>query len=85
MGISYNIIEGGEGALGRVPTQEQRDKVVFQYDLHGRVVSKYSSAKEATNVIGVSSNTISKACRGLIKSLRGFIFMYEDCGEEPLY
>ena len=63
-GISYNITEGGEGALGRV-------------------VSKYSSAKEAANVIGVSSNTISKACRGLIKSLRGFIFMYEDCGEEP--
>lgn len=26
-GISYNITEGGEGALGRVPTQEQRDKV----------------------------------------------------------
>lgn len=74
--------------LGRHNTKEHNtniSKVVFQYDLHGRVVSKYSSAKEAANVIGVSSNTISKACRGLIKSLRGFIFMYEDCGEEPLY
>ena len=62
-----------------------RSKVVFQYDLHGRVVSIYNSAKEAANVIGVSPNTISKACKGLLKSLRGFIFMYEDCGEESLH
>ena len=26
-GISYNITDGGEGALGRVPTQKQRNKV----------------------------------------------------------
>ena len=131
-GISYNITDGGEGALGRVPTQKQRNKVgniwrgkniplevrmkmsishlgrhntkehntniskskigntnrskvVFQYDLHGRVVSRYNSAKEAANVIGVSPNTISKACKGLLKSLRGFIFMYECCKEESLH
>lgn len=131
-GISYNITDGGEGSLGRVPTQKQRNKVgniwrgkniplevrmkmsishlgrhntkehntniskskigntnrskvVFQYDLHGRVVSRYNSAKEAANVIGVSPNTISKACKGLLKSLRGFIFMYECCRKESLY
>lgn len=54
-------------------------KIVYQYDLNGKFINKYSSTGEAARSLGVSSNShIGECCRGKIKSYKGFIWKYAE-------
>lgn len=51
-------------------------KEVGQYDLNGKYITRFPSAREAARSLGLDGSTISKVCRGINKSHGGFIFKY---------
>lgn len=56
----------------------QSCKTVLQFDLNGRFIAEFPSAKEAARQLNLDSSTISKVCRGQNKTHGGFIFKYKD-------
>ena len=70
--------------LGEVKNYENlgKAKEVYQYDLNGRFINKYSSTGEAARSLGVYSGShIGECCRGKIKTYKGFVWRYsEDIG-----
>lgn len=54
-------------------------KEVYQYDLNGKFINKYSSTGEAARSIGAKgSSHIGECCRGKIKTYKGFIWRYSE-------
>lgn len=52
-------------------------KVVLQFDKSNRLIGKFPSAVEAAKSIGSTPNSVTRCCRGEVKSLYKFIFRYE--------
>lgn len=79
--LSANFYWSRKPILGE--TREYKNlgkaKEVYQYDLNGKFVNKYSSTGEAARSLGVSSNShIGECCRGKIKSYKGFVWRYAE-------
>ena len=56
-----------------------RAKEVYQYDLNGKFINKYSSTGEAARSIGVRNGShIGECCRGKIKTYKNFIWRYAE-------
>lgn len=54
-------------------------KIVYQYDLKGKFINKYSSTGEAARSLGVYSGShIGECCRGKIKTYKGFVWRYAE-------
>ena len=53
-------------------------KRVAQYNLNGKYIACFPSAREAARSLGLDGSTISKVCRGVNKTHGGFIFKYLD-------
>ena len=54
----------------------QKKKVV-QYDLNGNTIRRWDSMKEAAKELKIVPQSISKCCRGLRKTAKGYIWKYE--------
>lgn len=75
----YNMTLGGEACNGT------NDKIVYQYDLSGRLVGEYKSAHEAARALNIQFTNICKVCRGERKTAGGFGWSYEKkIIEEPI-
>ena len=57
-------------------TGRQFSKPVSQYSLDGKLINTFSSATEASKILGVSNSAISNCCLGKSKSCQGFVFRY---------
>lgn len=79
-----------ESHIGMKLSQEHKDnisrskignnsgnKVVLQFDKEGNFITKYSSAVEAAMSIGSIPNSVTRCCRGEVKTLHKFRFVYE--------
>jgi group I intron endonuclease len=53
------------------------NKVVLQFDKEGNFIAKYSSAVEVARSIGSIPNSVTRCCRGEVKTLHKFRFVYE--------
>lgn len=53
------------------------NKVVLQLDINGNIIARYNSAVEAAKEIGVIPNSVTRCCRGEVKTLHKFRFVYE--------
>lgn len=53
------------------------EKPIIQYDLNRKYVAGYSSATEASVILGVDQSTISKCCRHIRKSAYGYLWEYK--------
>ena len=51
-------------------------KAVGQYDLNGKFIAEFPSAREAARILNLDASTISKVCRKVNKTHGGFIFKY---------
>lgn len=51
--------------------------VVLQFDLDGRFIREFSSAKEAAKLYGCDTHTITYACSGRTKSGVGYLWRYK--------
>lgn len=54
------------------------NKSVLQLDLDGNIIRKYVSAVEAAKNIGSIPNSVTRCCRGEVKTLHKFRFVYEN-------
>lgn len=50
----------------------------IQYSLSGKFIKEYRSIKEAERETGISHHTISRACRGKLKTSGGYIWKYKE-------
>lgn len=54
-------------------------KEVYQYDLKGKFINRYSSVGEAARSIGASGGShIGECCRGKIKTYKGFVWRFSE-------
>lgn len=60
---------------------ESRSKAVVQYTTGGVFIGEYPSIKEAERVTGIAHSSISKVCKGKLKTAGGYIWCYEEGGE----
>lgn len=71
---SYSIVENPS----IISSLEIRNgKRCLQLTLEGNLVAEYFSAREAAKITGFDNSSISKACRGNIKSYKGYIWKYK--------
>ena len=52
-------------------------KYVYQYTQDGEFIKEYSSCEEAATEVGSDRSSVSKACRGIYKTHRGFVWSFE--------
>lgn len=72
----YNTNYGTRNAKVSVAmTNGKLAKIVYQYDLSGRLIKTWASTQECGRN-GMSRGCISDCCRGVKKSYRGFIWSY---------
>lgn len=55
-----------------------QSKEVAQYDLQGNLLNVFYGASEASRKTGVDNSSISKCCKGKLKTTGGFIWRYTD-------
>jgi len=51
---------------------------VIQFDMNGVIVTRFASCKEAAMKLEVSHAAVTMACRGKRKTLKGYMFKYEN-------
>jgi hypothetical protein len=56
----------------------KQNKSVLQYSKQGEFISEYHSLSEAVRIVGGSTSDLSKVCKGLRKTSRGFIWKYKE-------
>lgn len=69
------LSENASAALYETKTNSSA-KAVGQYDLNGKFIAEFSSAREAARILNLDASTISKVCRKVNKTHGGFIFKY---------
>lgn len=57
---------------GELPIIENQREQIYQYDKENNLINTFSSCAEAARQTGLDSSTISKVCRGKLKSTGGF-------------
>ena len=53
-------------------------KPILQYTKDGEFIKEWTSAKEASKVLGIEHNHISTCCKGKLKSAYGFVWKYAE-------
>lgn len=61
----------------RVPSVSQCKKI-RQLDKNGKTITKYVSVREAARLTGVDNGSISKCCRGLLRTAGGFVWAFAE-------
>lgn len=58
---------------------EKREiKPIDQYDLNGNFIASYDNAMEAERGSGVRNENILQCCKGIRKSMKGFLFKFKE-------
>lgn len=68
----YNMTLGGDGFVGA------NDKIVLQYNSHGKFLREFSSAHEAERETNILFTNICRVCRGERPHAGGFIWRYKN-------
>ncbi len=67
-----------ESHLSRDKSNDKKHTVsVLQYDINNNFIQKFTSIKEASIFIGISTASIILVCKGIRKSSKNFIFEYD--------
>ena len=51
---------------------------VIQYDIHGNYIKTWNAIADIERDLNIPTTNISKCCKGQIKSINGFIFLYKN-------
>ncbi len=52
-------------------------KPIIQYDIQGNIIKEWNNAAEASRFLNINESFITKTCRGLYKSAKGFKWKYK--------
>jgi predicted GIY-YIG superfamily endonuclease len=77
----FRLKNGNDNYLGAVLTGTP----VYQYDLSGKYISKFTSAAQAQLLTGVKDSNIGMACKGLRKSAGKFLWSFSYYENLPQY
>lgn len=58
--------------------RKNAEKKVLQYDLDGNFIRSYKSSVEVSRLLRISSSNVRSACRGFLKTYKGFIWKYDN-------
>ena len=62
-----------------------RAKMTIQYDKQGKIIKIWDYAKQASEELGINTNSITRCCRGEGKSAGGFYWKYlNDVSDDDL-
>jgi hypothetical protein len=75
-GCLSNLSYGGE--KGKNQNQENRKKIIIQYDIEGNQIKKFSSLKEASDELNISKGCISLCCNRKKHTYKNYIWRFED-------
>lgn len=72
--------------IGKKLSEEQKAKIkenskrikVCQYSLNGELIAIYDGQREAARKLNIDSSSITKCCKGKIKTVGGYIWKYND-------
>lgn len=70
-----------ERALAKTDYEEiarKNSKKVAQYDLNGKLIRIWDSAREVMRVTGIDNSWVGKCCKGQCKSVGGFVWRHLD-------
>ena len=62
--------------IGTINNNSGVSKIVYQYDLDGNYITKYSSAAEAAKKYNVDRHAIAYCCRSLTRTSCGYLWSY---------
>ena len=65
-------------SLGKLRGDNPLSKKVIQKDKNGNIINVWNCAEDVADVLGVNRRSVGKCCRKEIKTLKGFIFEYEN-------
>jgi len=68
---------GIENILKNRQKYTSNSKIVLQYNKNGEFINEYNSVAEAGRINGINSSQIAGCCRGIIKSAKGFVWVYK--------
>lgn len=71
--LGYNIAEGGTGGKTKFNTIH-----VYQFSKNGDFIKEWVSAAEIERTLNIDQSAITKACKGKLLSVKGFIWSYEN-------
>lgn len=60
-----------------IESSNGESKIVYQYDLDGNYITKYTSCIEAAKIFNVSKTAIASCCRGVCKTVKNYIWSYK--------
>lgn len=60
---------------------ESKKKPVYSIDKESGLITYWESAKEAGRVLGIDPSSITRCCKGKVKSAGGFYWQYSDSEE----
>ena len=66
------------GKVGYEASSESKKKAVIQYSKQGVVIREWSSMKEAGEALEIARESITRCCKGELKSAGGFIWKYKE-------
>lgn len=80
----YNISDGGDcSMLGKHHTKEAKEKIaerfsepVNQYNINGQLIKQWNSMSTAGRELNIDSSSISKCCKGIYKTSKGYVWRY---------
>ena len=57
---------------------QKNSKPVYSINKESGLIVYWNSAKEAGRVLGIDNSSITKCCKGKLKSIKGYTFFYAD-------
>ena len=75
---NFKVLKYKGNNIGNLGIKNKLSKVVYQYNLKGKLVKKWDSLSDIGRDIGLNTSIISKVCRGVYVSnvYSGFIWKY---------
>lgn len=61
---------------GKKGLEHNKSKEVIEFDLNGKEINRYGSAREAAKIIGISFSAIQQRCTGLNRPIKGKTYQY---------
>lgn len=73
-----NHVENLEWCTAKYNTRYSHAKGIKQYDTNGNFIRMWEAISDIESELGIPRANISKCCKGEIKTINGFVFLYPD-------
>lgn len=73
---SNNRVENLEWCDNAYNQRYSNAKQIEQYDINGNFLKRWCAIADIRNELGIPTTNVSKCCKGIIKTINGFIFLY---------